>query len=62
MDFGRKLDKSVTGLKGECGDVFDLVSGDVWSILIDQVEMEAYDKVKMVPKMEGVFVHGIMYC
>ena len=43
----------MTGSKGEYGDEFDKVSGDVWNILIDKAEMEAYDKIKMVPKGQG---------
>ncbi len=37
------------------------MSGDVWNILIDKAEMEAYDKIKMVPKGQGVEAYGVMY-
>ncbi len=40
----------MTGLRAEFGDVFYEVSGDVWIILIDKEEAEAYDKIEMVPK------------
>ena len=61
IDLGREMEKVVTGLKGEYGDEFDKVSGDVWNILIDKAEMEAYDKIKMVPKSQGVVAYGVLY-
>ncbi len=45
IDRGKETEKVVTGLKGECGDEFDNVSGDVWNILIDKAEMESYEKI-----------------
>ncbi len=36
-------------------------SGDAWDIFIDKAEMEAHDKIKVVPKGEGVFAYGVMY-
>ncbi len=38
----------MTGLREEFGDEFSKVSGDVWNILLDKAEAEAYDKIKMV--------------
>ena len=38
----------------ECGDDFVKVSRDAWKILIDKAETEAYDKISMVPKGQGV--------
>ncbi len=35
--------------------------GDVWDILIDKAEAEAYDKTKMVPKGQGVVAYGVLY-
>ncbi len=37
------------------------MSGDVWSILIDKAEMEAYDKIKMAPEGQRVVAYGILY-
>ncbi len=37
------------------------VSEDVWNVLIDKVEAEAYDKIKMVPKGRGVVAYGVLY-
>ena len=35
--------------------------GDIWKILIDKAEAEAYDKIKMVPKGQGVVAYGVLY-
>ena len=61
IDLGKEMEKVVTGLRGEYGDEFDKVSGDVWNILIDKAEMEAYGKIKMVPKGQGVVAYGVLY-
>ncbi len=29
--------------------------------MIDKAEMEAYNKIKMVPKEQGVVAYGVMY-
>jgi hypothetical protein len=36
------------------------VSGDVWNILLDKAENEAYDKIKMVHKCEGITAYGVL--
>ncbi len=41
----------MTGLRSDCGDDFEKSSENVWNILIDKAETEAYDKIKMV--LEG---------
>ncbi len=37
------------------------MSGDVWNILLDKAENEAYDKIKMVHKGEGITEYGFLY-
>ena len=61
IDLGKEMEKVVTGMRGEFGDEFDKVSGDIWNILIDKAEAEAYDKIKMVPKGQGVVAYGVLY-
>ncbi len=60
-DLGKELDKVAEELRaayrGECVRV----SGDVWNISLDKVENEAYDKIKMVHKEEGITACGILY-
>ncbi len=48
------MEKVVTGLRGECADELGKVSGDVWNMLIDKAEADAYDKIKMVPTGQGI--------
>ena len=61
IDLGKELEKVVTTLREQYGDVFTKVSGDIWNILIDRAEAEAYDKIKMVPKGQGVVAYGVLY-
>ncbi len=49
IDLGKEMDKIVTGLRADSGEEFENASGDVWSILTVKAEMEAYDKIMMVP-------------
>ena len=60
IDLGKELEKVVTTLKDE-HEEFGKVSGDVWNVLIDKAEAEAYDKIKMVPKGQGVIAYGVLY-
>ena len=61
IDLGKDLEKVVTRLIGEYGDDFAKVSGDIWNIWIDKAEAEAYDKIKMAPKGQGVVAYGVLY-
>ncbi len=61
IDLGKEMEKVVTGLRGDYGDELEKVSGDVWNILIDKAEMEAYDNIQMVPKEQGVVACGFTY-
>ena len=40
---------------------FARVSGDVWKVLSDKAENEAYDKINMVHKEDGVTAYGVLY-
>ena len=60
IDLGKDLEKVVTTLQGEYEE-FAKVSGDVWNVLVDKTEAEAYDKIKMVPKGQGVVAYGVLY-
>ena len=37
------------------------MSSDIWNILIDKAETEAYNKIKMAPKGQGVVAYGVLY-
>ena len=60
IDLGKELGKVVATLKDEYEE-FEKVSGDVWNVLIDKAEAEAYDKIKMVPKGQEVVAYGVLY-
>ncbi len=61
IDPGREREKVVTGPRADYGDEFERASGDVWSTLIDKAEMEACDKIRMVPKLRGLVPHGVVH-
>ncbi len=61
MDLGKKVDKITEKLKEPHREVYRIVSGDVWNILMDKAENEAYDKIKMVHKREGITNYGSLY-
>ncbi len=56
-DLGKALDKVVENLRNNFGEEFGRVSGVVWNILLDKAENEAYDKIKMIPKGQGVVAY-----
>ncbi len=60
-DLGKELDRAVEDLRVTHGGEYTRVSGDVWNILMDKVENEAYDKIKMVHKGDGVIAYGVLY-
>ncbi len=60
IDFGKDLEKVVTTVKGEYGDELAKVSGDICNVLVDEAEAESYDKIKMVPKGQGVVAYGVL--
>ena len=60
-DLCKELDKVVEELRATYGGEFVRVSGDVWNILLDKAENEAYDKIKMVHKGEEMTAYGVLY-
>jgi hypothetical protein len=60
-DLGKEMEKVVADLSADRGDEFEKVSRDTWSSPIDREEAEAYDKINMVPKEQGVVAYGVMY-
>jgi hypothetical protein len=56
IDLGNEMEKVATGLRADCGDDFEKASGGVC-----KAEMEADDKIKMVPTGQGVSTSGVMY-
>ena len=61
IDLGKDLEGTLRKLAEVYGEVWFDVSGDVYKVLIDKSEAEAYDKIKMVKPGEGLKAYGIMY-
>ncbi len=49
-DFGKDLDKAVEDLRITYRGELTRVSVDVWNVLMDKSENEAYDKIEMFHK------------
>ncbi len=60
-DSGNELDQVVENLRSNHGEEFGEISGDVWNVLIHKSENDAYDKIKMVPKGQGVVAYGVLH-
>ena len=61
IDLGRDLEKIVEDGENTAGDVWRSAAGDVYKVLIDKAEEEAYDKIKMVKSGDGMRAYGVMY-
>jgi hypothetical protein len=61
IDLGKDLESTLKKLAEVYGEVWFDVSGDVYKVLIDKSEAEAYDKIKMVRPGDGLKAYGIMY-
>ncbi len=60
-DLGKELDKVMEELGATYRGESVRLSGNVWNILLDKAENEAYDKIKMVHKGEGITAYGVLY-
>ncbi len=60
-DLGKELDKVVEELRINYGGELARVSGDVWNILMDSAENEAYDRIKMFHKGGGITAYGVLH-
>ena len=61
IDFGKHLGATLESLSIDYPERYQNVSGDVWKILIDKAEAEAYDKIKSLPQGEGMKASGALY-
>ncbi len=48
-------------IKSNYGEEFGRVSRDVWNILLDKAENEAYDNINMIPTGHGLVAYGVLY-
>ncbi len=61
IDMGRDMETVLTTLGREYGAIFGEASQDIWKVLIDEAEAEAYDKIKTIPQGHGTKAHGVVY-
>ena len=61
IDLGKDLSATLESLSIDYPELYQNVSGDVWKILIDKAEAEAYDKIKSLPQGEGMRAYGVLY-
>ncbi len=43
------------------GSIFGEASMDLWKVLIDKTEAEAYDKIKTITQGHGLQAYGMVY-
>ena len=61
LDLGKEVDGVLSALYTVYGDVLWEASADIWRVLVDKTEAEAYDKIKMIPSGEGLRAYGVVY-
>ena len=54
IDLGKDLGAVMTRICNACAEMFEDASKDVWKVLIDKAEAEAYDKIKTIAQGEGL--------
>ncbi len=54
IDLGNELDVVMSTLRAIYGETLNEASGDIWKVLLDKAEAEAYDKIKMIAQGEGI--------
>ena len=60
IDLGKDMGAVLENLSSHYGGVFVDASGDVWKVLIDKAEAEAYEKIKALPQGEGLRACGVL--
>ena len=61
IDLGRDLGAVIKKLGEVYGEMYTNASGDVWKVLIDKAEAEAYDKIKTIQQGEGLKAYAVIY-
>ncbi len=61
IDLGKDLGAVMTKMQSAYGEMFESASGDVWKVLIDKAEAEAYDKIKTITQGEGLKAYAVIY-
>ncbi len=58
LDVGKDLDRGVEELKTMHGGDFTCVSGDIWNVLLDRADNEAYDNINIFHTRDGIIACG----
>ena len=61
LDLGKEIDAVLGAMHSVYGDVLWEASADIWRVLVDKTEAEAYDKIKAIPAGEGLRAYGVVY-
>jgi hypothetical protein len=61
IDLGKDRKTVLIALGTEYGATLGEASPDVWKVLIDRAEAEAYKKVKTIPQGHGNKEYGVVY-
>ncbi len=54
IDLGKDMETVLVALGREDGATLGEASQDVWKVLMDKAEAEAYDKIKPTPQGHGI--------
>ncbi len=61
IDLGKDLGAVSKKLGEVYGEMYAEASGDVWKVVIDKAEAEAYDKIKTIQQGEGLKAYAVIY-
>ena len=61
IDLGKDLGTILEDMSIDNLELFKSTSADIWRVLIDKTEAEAYEKIKSIPQGEGLKAYGVLY-
>ena len=61
IDLSKDLGATLENLSLNNPELYKSASADIWRILIDKTEAEAYAKIKSIPQGEGLKACGVLY-
>ncbi len=61
IDLGKEMEAILMMMENEYGSIFEEVTLDIWKVLIDKAEAEAYDKIKTIQQGGWIKAYGVLY-
>ncbi len=61
VDLGKEVDAVISMLYSVYGEELREASADVWRVLLEKAEAEAFDNIKMIPQGEGIKPYGVVH-